>query len=378
MYEVRIIEDPIQWNDFIKTAKYGHLCQTFEWPDHGEIVGLRQKALRVGLLKDGALVGAVLLLASPAGGLPGHIFYAPRGPVVDSLEGPELGELMRGAAKIARSHGGVALRIEPHIAEDDPLWRAYFQRLGFHETDSVIYLRNTWILDIRPPESELLAGMKMTWRYNVHFAERKGVVVRQGTTEEDFQRFYELQTETSQREHFYLYPPTVFRDMLAHYSAEAARERHTAELVLLVAEYQGEIIGATTEAFFGAYALSMHTGLSDLPAHRKVKPNYLMQWECIKLAKERGCSYYDFRNIPEKLEPGQPMYGVYEFKRGFGGFMRRMAATMDLPLNPLLYYPYVWMTNARNSLRNRQTVSAPAGGGSAGPDSSAAAPAAED
>ncbi len=354
--EAQLIADRAQWNRFVARMPTGHLCQTYEWSEHGEDPVLRSQALHVGVIDDGELVAAVLLLKSRMPGIRQSLFYAPRGPVVAAPDSPALPVLIRGAAKFARQAGGFALRVEPNMPDEDKRWEQALHRLGFHPTNHVIYLRNTWILDVRPDEQKLLADMKTTWRYNIGFAQRRGVTVRRGTSDADFERFFELESETARREHFYLYPKQVFRDMLDHYSAEAAQRDATAEMVLLVAEYEGEIIGATTIALFGDWAWSMHTGLSDVPAHRKLKPNYLMQWECIRLAKEKGCSYYDFRNIPEILQPGQEMYGVYEFKRGFGGFFHRVVPTMDYVLNPFVYYPYQFATDLRHRLHERRSA----------------------
>lgn len=352
--EARLITDPVLWNRFVERTATGHLCQTFEWADQGEDIALRSQALRVGVLDGAELVGAVLLLCNKQRGIPGALFYAPRGPVVADPDGPVLPILMRGAASFARQAGGYGIRIEPNMPDADPRWERAFVRLGFRPTNNVIYLRNTWILDIRPSDETLLAEMKMTWRYNIGLAQRRGVTVRPAVTEQDFLTFIQLLTETAQREQFYMYPTAVFRDMLAHYSPVAAERDNTALITLLLVEYQGEIAGATTVATFGKWAWSLHTGLSDKKTHRKQRPNYLLQWEAIRWAKAQGCEYFDFRNIPEILEPGQPMYGVYEFKRGFGGTFHRVMPTMDQALNPLVYFPYTWATNLRRTLRERK------------------------
>jgi peptidoglycan pentaglycine glycine transferase (the first glycine) len=43
---------------------------------------------------------------------------------------------------------------------------------------------------------------------------------------------------------------------------------------------------------------------------RNLKPTYLLQYRCIQWARERSCTYFDFRTIPEILEPGEEMWGV--------------------------------------------------------------------
>ncbi len=64
--EAKLIEDRRQWNEFVATARTGHLCQTWEWADHSE-EGARAGSLRIGVVDDdGRLVAAVLLTRSMA------------------------------------------------------------------------------------------------------------------------------------------------------------------------------------------------------------------------------------------------------------------------------------------------------------------------
>ncbi len=352
--EARLIEDRRQWNEFIASAATGHLCQTYEWADHSD-EGSRAGSLRVGVLDDGGrLVAALLLSASTASGVRAPFYYAPRGPVCDDPASPVLPLLIRAAKREARTRGGFFIRIEPNIPQEDARWPAALRRLGFRPTDHVIYLRSAWVTDLQPDEDALLAGMMTTWRQNIRSGARKGVTVRLGAGEADLDAFYRLLQETGERDQFHVYPKDLYRDMLAHYSAEAAARDGTAQMALLIAESEGEAIAASTVAVLGTWAWNLHSGSSGVPAHRKLRPNYLLQWECMRWCKAHGAEHYDWRTIPDILEPGQELYGVYEFKRGFGGAVRRVLPTMDLPLRPALYWPYVTAVSLRRSLRRGQ------------------------
>ncbi|HEU5345980.1 MAG TPA: peptidoglycan bridge formation glycyltransferase FemA/FemB family protein [Ktedonobacterales bacterium] len=351
--EARLIDDRHQWNKFIASAATGHLCQTYEWADHSD-EGARGDSLRVGVLEDGRLVAAMLLSASKASGVRAPFYYAPRGPVCDDPTSPALPLLIRAARREARKRGGFFIRIEPNVPQEDTRWPAALGRLGFRPTDHVIYLRSAWVTDLRPDEDALLAGMMTTWRQNIRAGARKGVSVRLGSGEADLDAFYRLLKETGERDQFYVYPKDLYRDMLAHYSAEAAARDATAQMALLIAESAGEAIAASTVAVLGKWAWNLHSGSSGQPAHRKLRPNYLLQWECMRWCKAHGAEHYDWRTIPDILEPGQELYGVYEFKRGFGGAVRRVIPTMDLPLRPALYWPYTTAVSLRRALRKRQ------------------------
>jgi lipid II:glycine glycyltransferase (peptidoglycan interpeptide bridge formation enzyme) len=128
-------------------------------------------------------------------------------------------------------------------------------------------------------------------------------------------------------------------------------------MALLMIEHEGEPLAAGIIAAFGRGSWSLMCGSSGLPPHRKLRPNYLLQWESMRWAKARGAEYYDFRGIPDVLEPGEEMYGVYEFKRGFGGAVQRVIPTQDLVLRPAIYWPYTaavsWRRRGERRARRR-------------------------
>jgi lipid II:glycine glycyltransferase (peptidoglycan interpeptide bridge formation enzyme) len=75
-------------------------------------------------------------------------------------------------------------------------------------------------------------------------------------------------------------------------------------------------------------------------------PTYALQWEAMRWAKSRGCRVYDLWGIPdadeETLEAeftdrSDGLWGVYRFKRGFGGEVVRYTGLWETSLHPL--YP---------------------------------------
>ena len=87
-------------------------------------------------------------------------------------------------------------------------------------------------------------------------------------------------------------------------------------------------------------------------------PTYLLQWEAMKWAKARSCEEYDLWGVPDEEEETletnfesrhEGLWGVYRFKRGFGGQLKRAAQAMDQVYNPLLYQVYL------RTLRNRES-----------------------
>jgi peptidoglycan pentaglycine glycine transferase (the first glycine) len=84
---------------------------------------------------------------------------------------------------------------------------------------------------------------------------------------------------------------------------------------------------------------------------RNRMPTYLLQWRAMQWAKERGCTEYDLWGLPDEDEEtleaqfesrSDGLWGVYRFKRGFGGQVKRAAQALDRVYMPLLYRLYLW------------------------------------
>ena len=52
---------------------------------------------------------------------------------------------------------------------------------------------------------------------------------------------------------------------------------------------------------------------------RDTMPNFAMQWSMICDSIDLGCDVYDFRGVSGDLNPENPLYGLYKFKKGFNG-----------------------------------------------------------
>ena len=85
-------------------------------------------------------------------------------------------------------------------------------------------------------------------------------------------------------------------------------------------------------------------------------PAYLLQFEAMRWAKAKGCSEYDLWGIPDADEAelesnfesrSDGLWGVYRFKRGFGGHIHRYEPAVDLVLNQMLYKLYLIYSRRR-------------------------------
>ncbi len=344
------IADREQWNGFLTSQPRGHLLQSFEWGELYTYLGAR--VFRLGALQDGRIVGALSLTVAPVPlpvpGLYWNWLYGSRGPTVETLTSPALPALIECVQKIARAERAIVLRLEPNIADDDPdehVWIDAYQKLGFHANPNAVHGRRSWVLDIRPDAEKLLADFKTTWRQNVRVAERKGVIIREATSDADFDTYYDLLKLTSDRDAFFIHRKDYHRQILRHFASRG-------DAVLYLAEHEGEAIAAKMLIRFGDWCWDIFGASSN--HKRNLKPTYLLQFRCIEWAKTKGCSYFDFRTIPEILEPGEEMWSVYEYKKGFGGFSRLNMPTQDYVYRPLIYNTWRKLVEARRARRHEE------------------------
>lgn len=73
---------------------------------------------------------------------------------------------------------------------------------------------------------------------------------------------------------------------------------------------------------------------------RDTMPNFLMQWAMIQDSIDLGCSIYDFRGVSGDLNPENPLYGLYKFKKGFNGNFVEFIGEFDLVINSFIYNLY--------------------------------------
>ncbi len=97
--------------------------------------------------------------------------------------------------------------------------------------------------------------------------------------------------------------------------------------------------------------------------HRNLMPNYLLQWEAMRTAKQNGSRVYDLWGAPDRFDPSDSMWGVYRFKQGLGGRVVRTIGAWDLPLRPFVYrlYAQVWprvmgLLRVRGRVTTRQAL----------------------
>lgn len=102
-------------------------------------------------------------------------------------------------------------------------------------------------------------------------------------------------------------------------------------------------LGCLMFMFHGREVLSLFGGVYD--EYREFMPAYTLNYDMIKYACEKGYDKYNFYGIDEYKDKSNPMYGLYDFKRGFSGVVEEYIGTYDLIISKFWYFMYTFAYN---------------------------------
>ena len=312
------------WNQFLSQYPNAHLLQTGEWGELKSAFGW--KPVRI---VSGDAGVQILFRRLPLGFTVGYI---PKAVITDQ---PYSNQFWQEVDSVCQKHRAIFLKLELDSWENQQpdTWN-----LKLRTSPHNIQPPRTIIIDIRDTEEEILARMKPKTRYNIRLAEKKGVTVRAW---DDIDSFHKMMLVTGGRDGFGIHSLEYYKR-----AYELLHPKGLGEI--LVAEYEGKPLAALFVARNGQRAYYLYGASTDEERNRM--PTYLLQWKAIKWAKAHGCEEYDLWGVPDEDEATleanfesrhDGLWGVYRFKRGFGGELKRAAQAMDRVYNPLLYWAYL-------------------------------------
>ncbi|GET28417.1 peptidoglycan bridge formation glycyltransferase FemA/FemB family protein [Prolixibacter sp. SD074] len=228
---------------------------------------------------------------------------------------------------------------EPHYQE----MRINFntQNWNLRKAPSDLLPSHTIFLDLSHNHDMLLQRMKPKTRYNIRLSKRKGVEVKE-VSFGDLPVWYELYKQTAIRNGIVLDDINYFRTVL---ETEASNTASPADVHMLLAESGGIPLAGMFLVVTGKRATYLYGASSS--QNRDKMATYALQWEAIKIARQKGCTEYDMFGVSPTPGPSHPMYGLYRFKTGFGGELYHRMGCWDYPLNEGQYK--LFMMAERNS-----------------------------
>lgn len=300
-----------------------HPLQSWEWGEFREKTGV--VVSRLGRYEREKLVETAQITWHRIPKLPFFVGYWPKG-VIPS------GEMLMAAKEEAKRRRAIMVTIEPNVLlKDGGKKMEELKKFGLGLGRALFTKWSFW-LDLTKSEDELLKEMKPRTRYNVRYAERKGVKVVEDNSEKAFGEYWRLTEETMRRQGFYAHTKKYHQQMF-----EVLGESGMAHLFRAV--YKGEtlttwIVFVLNGVIYYPYGASTRKGSN-------VFPSDAMMWRVIQFGKEKGCRLFDMWGSPgPDPKPSDPWYGFHRFKMGYGAKLVEFVGTYDLVVNPVLYPLY--------------------------------------
>lgn len=328
------------WESFLQAQPFAPFLQSSHMEQLHATLG--DRTWRMGVYDNEILIGvcfAVMITARR-----GWHLYIPYGPVFAHDQWGHLPVLMAHVKALAIKENADFIRCSPFLTDTSENANL-FGALGFRKSPIHVLAEHLWMLDIRPSEQELLAGMRKTMRNLIRKAEKEGVTITTSQDPQDIEKFITVHQDTVSRHGFTPYTGAYFRAQAESFLPDNLG-------TLYFAHYEGKIISSAFIMYYGDTG-SYHHGAS-LSEYNKIPASYLLQWRAILEARTRGKTKYNFWGIvPESkqispvLKRPHPWIGLSKFKMGFGGSEYTLLHCQDLPLTPKYLMTYIIETIRR-------------------------------
>ena len=308
---------------------------------------------------------------------------------------------------IYQVHANDGSVVEANYKDDEAianLKKVGFKHYGFN-TD-FIYTQSRWNvrLELDKDYEQLKKGFSKSTRKNIDSTYNKGVRIRKGTFE-DLESMEEILIKTAERKHFEARSLEYYKNMykclgsmmniyIAYLDSDIYlestktllenEENHLKEILykmekdmvgnklksqketserliqklkteLTEAEEfkkenpKGKDIGVLISIESGLEYITLYSGI--LVEYKKFTPKYLMYDAHIRDAYDKKIKYVNFYGISGVFDPKDKDYGMFEFKRGFGGNVVELIGEFSYPLSPF-YYVYIGLRNIKRKMNS--------------------------
>ena len=261
----------------------------------------------------------------------------------------------------------------------DQLYSLGFQKVPTPNMEQVGWM---FSLDLEGKgEEQILKEMKPNTRNTIRKAEKFGITVNEISYDE-LERFQNIMEETSQRKGFANRKLSYYQEMyklfheknevkffitelnLKNYVEGLKEERKEKEEKInslsdakyndgakknltneidsidkrikdsenIMQEKGTEIITLSGSMFMLIQPEVIYLSSGNYEEFMKFNSQYLIQWELIKYGIENGFKKHNFYGIPENINTHPKDYGIYEFKRGFNGYVEELIGEYELPI----------------------------------------------
>lgn len=382
-----------EYKKFIKNYKNSNFFQDNRMDNYSKLKGYI--SYYVGVEENESVVAAARLLAKKSK-FGKYNFSSPRGLLVDYNNFELLEFFVNNLKKYIKTKNGLVLKIDPYIiykSRDiegnetkeinnfnivNNLKKLGFIHGGFTRGyDLSGQGRWYFVLDLENKSlDDIQKGMKANHRNIIRKAEKYGVEIKQ-IEYNDLPTFKHITEDTSARIGFsdksLVYYQTMydsFKDevkyLIAYLNVDKYKEKLKEELEINQNKYRllsdtttgkAKELKITIDGLIKRLDESNHLKEKQIPIscamfmlyngevdylfsgslseYKNLYAQYLIQWHMIKYAIENNYKKYNFFGISGIFDKKDSEYGVYEFKKGFGGVVEELIGDFYLPTSIL-------------------------------------------
>jgi len=339
--------DASEWDLSVRHAVAPHVLQSCSWGEFKSQTGWDAFYL---VSRDGrtthALAVALLrrFLFSSV-----RVLYVPRGPLIYGTSRREQEEEFRSALQyikqIAHDYRVVWAKVSPEI-EADRVWaKSALEEEGYVYSAFQVQHRCTFRIDLTRPLEENYRRLESRTRYAIRKGEEAGLEFRECIDVEDLLAFHRLYAQTLARAGV---PAKSFAEL-----KRMAEVLHPAGCCHLFAVYiKNLMVAGAFVLSFGGRLWYMYGG--SLRSELGANSGSYLHWKIIEWASVNGYREYDLQGIPCEVRSGDALFGVYLFKRGFGGRRVEMLGEYDYfphgfvkALSPTIFKIYATLARLR-------------------------------
>ena len=295
---------------------------------------------------------------------------------------------------------------------DNTIIKDNLKKLGFKEViakemGDTIQAKFMYVIDLDNSLDSTMKDMDSKTRQMIRKNEKMGIVVRKGT-KDDIPLFYDIMKHTSERRHFIDRGLQFYQDMyeclskdnmisfvfaeldinLALNNIELERkeiendrlkreenrklgkcnekkaaikekeeeatlnrlEKKEQELNNLRKQHGDKItLGGILYIIYENEVSSLFGG--SYSEFKEYQPFYTIHYEMIKYAISNNYERYNFYAINNHLDKNDEQYGIYSFKRGFGGHVMELIGEFIMPIDKFLYNSTNIISNIKHKIK---------------------------
>lgn len=291
--------------------KAGHPLQTWEWGEFRESAGNEVLHTDHGLIT----VHHIPFTSYKVGAF---------------IRGPKpTAKMIQDFKSLGKKEKLIFIKLEPFIKKDNAAIKLL--RKNGSVPGKTLFTPTSFWIDLKRSEDELLKSFHPKTRYNIRYAERKGIEVIEDNSREAFENYIRLMRETVERQKFYAHSEKYHRLMWEYLNEKLIANREEPIARLLIAKHEGEVLTAWIVFVWKDFLYYPYGAWSG--KKQNLQPNSAMMWAAIKLGKSLDLTTFDLWG----REGGK---GFTRFKEGFNPQVVEFLGTWDLVINKPLYYLY--------------------------------------